>query len=327
VTRASDRPPRVSIVIPVFNGANYLRTAIDSALAQTHPDVEVIVVNDGSTDGGATDAIARRYGDRIRYLVKANGGVATALNLGIQEMTGEYFSWLSHDDVYLPEKVAAQVARVVPGAPPSVLFGDYAFIDAAGKQIGVKRFHGRVDAMRYELVVGDPVNGCTVLVPRRCLESVGPFDSGLRTIQDYDMWFRLAARFPFVHQPGIHLLSRIHPLQGTRTIPTYYPESARVLARFVEELPDEEVRRVHGEPVALGWARLALRLKLRGFDEASRAALSRGRAVLTGAGPAARAGFAARAAACVVLTRKVKPAYWLGRIRSAGAGRSKGTGA
>jgi glycosyltransferase involved in cell wall biosynthesis len=327
VTRASVTPPRISIVIPVYNGANYLRTAVDSALAQTHPDVEVIVVNDGSTDGGATDAIARRYGSRIRYLSKPNGGVATALNLGIQEMTGEYFSWLSHDDVYLPEKVAAQVAVAEKLDAPSVLFGDYAFIDASGKQIGVKRFRGRVDAMRYELVVADPVNGCTVLVPRSCLEAVGPFDPGLRTIQDYDMWFRLAARFPFVHVPGIHLLSRIHPLQGTRTIPTYYPESAGVLARFVEELPDDEVLRVHGEPVALGFARVALRMKLRGFDEAARAALARGRARLAEAGPLARAEFAAGAAACALLTRKLKPGYWLARARSGGAGGAKGGGA
>ena len=79
--------PLVSIVIPVYNGANYMREAIDSALAQTYKNIEVIVVNDGSTDN--TDEIAKSYGDKIRYFKKENGGVATALNLGIREMRGE----------------------------------------------------------------------------------------------------------------------------------------------------------------------------------------------------------------------------------------------
>src|SRR5688500_7068290 len=101
--------PRVSVVIPVYNGANYLAQAIDSALAQTYPDGEVVVVDDGSTDERATERIARGYGHRIRYIRKENGGVATALNAGIEAMTGDYFSWLSHDDMYLPDKVALQV--------------------------------------------------------------------------------------------------------------------------------------------------------------------------------------------------------------------------
>ena len=90
--------PMVSIVIPVYNGSNYLSEAIDSALNQTYPNCEVIVVNDGSEDEGKTENIALSYGSKIRYFAKKNGGAATALNLGIAEMKGEYFSWLSHDE-------------------------------------------------------------------------------------------------------------------------------------------------------------------------------------------------------------------------------------
>ena len=99
--------PLVSIVIPVYNGANFVREAIDSALAQTYRNIEIIVVNDGSTDN--TRDIALSYGDKIRYFEKENGGVSTALNLAISEMKGEYFSWLSHDDLYAPEKVEAEI--------------------------------------------------------------------------------------------------------------------------------------------------------------------------------------------------------------------------
>ena len=94
--------PLVSIVIPVYNGADYLSECIDSALAQTYSNIEILVINDGSVDDGATEAVAQSYGDRIRYFRKENGGVSSALNLGIQHMRGDYFSWLSHDDRYEP---------------------------------------------------------------------------------------------------------------------------------------------------------------------------------------------------------------------------------
>ena len=101
--------PKVSIVIPVYNGSNYLREAIDSALAQTYKNIEVIVINDGSNDKGKTDKICKSYGNKIRYFKKENGGVASALNMGIEKMQGEYFSWLSNDDIYYQDKVEKQV--------------------------------------------------------------------------------------------------------------------------------------------------------------------------------------------------------------------------
>ena len=104
--------PLVSIVIPVYNGSNFLQQAIDSALNQTYKNIEIIVVNDGSRDDGATEQIALSYGDKIRYFSKENGGVSTALNMGIANMKGEYFSWLSHDDMYKPEKIEKQIEAI-----------------------------------------------------------------------------------------------------------------------------------------------------------------------------------------------------------------------
>ena len=94
--------PLVSIIIPVYNGANYLREAIESALGQTYGNCEVLVINDGSNDHGETEREALKFGDRIRYFKKENGGVASALNLGIRKMRGEYFSWLSHGFSTMP---------------------------------------------------------------------------------------------------------------------------------------------------------------------------------------------------------------------------------
>ena len=103
--------PLVSIVIPVYNGENYLEEAIESALAQTYNNIEIIVVNDGSVDN--TDAICKKYKNKIRYFKKENGGVASALNLAIEKMQGKYFSWLSHDDLYFPQKIENQINFLV----------------------------------------------------------------------------------------------------------------------------------------------------------------------------------------------------------------------
>ena len=128
--------PLVSIIIPVYNGSNYLREAIDSVLAQTYRNIEILVINDGSNDNGSTREIALSYGDQIRYFEKENGGVASALNKGLKEATGDYLSWLSHDDVYLPEKVAKEMEKLL--ALPdknAVVFCRHSVMDAKGKHL------------------------------------------------------------------------------------------------------------------------------------------------------------------------------------------------
>ena len=122
--------PLVSIVIPVYNGANFLKEAIESALAQTYANIEILVVNDGSTDEGKTRNIALSYGDKIRYFEKVNGGVSSALNLGIKEMKGEYFSWLSHDDVYFPKKIETQIKFLEDNQlPMAITYTDFCCIN------------------------------------------------------------------------------------------------------------------------------------------------------------------------------------------------------
>ena len=130
--------PKVSIIIPVYNGSNYLKNAIECALQQTYGNLEVLVVDDGSTDDGATENIAMEYGDRIRYFKKPNGGVSSALNFGIQNMTGDYFSWLSHDDAYSNDKIKDSVDLLAEHkliGEDAVAFTGGHFIDSYGKVI------------------------------------------------------------------------------------------------------------------------------------------------------------------------------------------------
>jgi len=233
--------PLVSIVIPVYNGADYMREAIDSALAQTYDHREVIVVNDGSADNGSTEKIASSYGRRIRYFSKENGGVASALNLGIKEMRGEFFSWLSHDDVYLPDKCRGQVEFWRQcGDARAILYADAAIIDAAGKII---RAHVAMpdikeDEAIYRIWGGDSVlNGCTMLIPRSLLLEAGGFNETLPTTQDYDLWLRLALeeKAVFRRYPGVVLLSRQHDAQGSK-LPAHTRECAELFSAYVPQV-------------------------------------------------------------------------------------------
>ncbi|MBP1750280.1 MAG: glycosyltransferase, partial [Deltaproteobacteria bacterium] len=211
--------PGVSIIIPVYNGADYMREAIDSALAQTYENLEVIVINDGSNDGGQTEAVAREYGNRISFYSKENGGVSSALNMGIRKMTGEYFSWLSHDDVYHKEKIEVQIKYLKEHPGTTITYSDFEIIDEISRRIRLKRLKSvPSDQFRYSITVNSLVNGCTFLIPKTCFDTCGFFDESLKIVQDYDMWFRLANSYRIDHIPEVLVKSRYHRDQGTRRL-------------------------------------------------------------------------------------------------------------
>jgi hypothetical protein len=274
VSGLPDRP-RVSIVIPVFNGANYLAEAIDSALAQTWPELEVIVVDDGSTDGGATVRVAAAHGDRIRLIRRGHGGVAAALNAGIAAMTGDLFAWLSHDDVYLPHKVERQIEVMRRHPGPVIAYSDYELVGRDLRRIKTKRLPDVTDrGFRTWLLTHSSLHGCTLLVPRACLAEAR-FDERLATTQDYDLWFRLASDYRFVRVPEILLRYRIHDRQESWTNPRRTEEGNRLLLGFLEQVGPAEIEAATGRPAGLTYLEAAVRFKFRGYREAAGRALER----------------------------------------------------
>jgi len=238
--------PKVSIIIPVYNGADYLSQAIDSALAQTWKNLEVIVVNDGSDDGQATARIAQSYGGRIRYLEKPNGGVASALNMGIENMTGEYFSWLSHDDLYLPGKIAHQMRVVTKsGNPQQLVAGGYYIIDGERQPIALMDFYRLYPRAKLETplfpVFHCAVNGCTLLIHRSHFDRVGLFNEALLTTQDYDLWFRMLRGQKLIYSRRIDVASREHKEQTSRRLKgEHEKECARLWIHLLSQVADEE---------------------------------------------------------------------------------------
>lgn len=231
----------VSIIIPVYNGSNYLGEAIDSALAQTYPNIEIVVVNDGSNDDGLTEAVALSYGDKIRYISKSNGGVSSALNVGISQMKGEYFSWLSHDDKYTPTKVENQVKLIQKYDGRRVIaLCESRFIDAKSEMMSHQpknRFCSEEIKWRAaltDLFGNGTYNGCAFLIPKKYFDECGGFDEQLRFAQDTLMWSKLLfSECSIVYEAEIGVWSRIHANQQTHKSRHLLEHDGLIIAEYI----------------------------------------------------------------------------------------------
>ena len=221
--------PLVSIIIPVYNGANYVQNAIECALNQTYTNIEVLVINDGSNDNGETETAVKKYENRVRYIKKENGGVSSALNLAIREMRGEWFSWLSHDDAYYPDKVKKQVEAVnmlmeTEKLPKEkiVIYGANERIDKHGDVILKKKFNVKNQENNIDLILSNIkhyiICGCAVLVSKEALLRVGGFNEQIRTVSDAECFYKLlfdGCRFYFLYD--VLVQSRQHKSQVGKT--------------------------------------------------------------------------------------------------------------
>ncbi len=211
--------PKVSIVIPVYNGANYLSEAIDSALTQTYKNIEVIVVNDGSDDGWKTEEIAKSYFGRVTYYYKPNGGVSSALNLGINNMTGDFFSWLSHDDIYYPDKIDKQLNYFLQhGYSKHIIYSHNEIISSDGSILKAgSSYEIDQSKLNYNILAKRFISGCTLLIPKQAFAEVGLFSDRYYTVQDFEMWFRLISNgYIFKYLPITAVKTRLHNMQDSR---------------------------------------------------------------------------------------------------------------
>lgn len=239
--------PLVSIVIPAYNASNYLSQAIDSALAQSYKNIEILVINDGSKDNGETERIALSYGDKIRYFHKENGGSSSALNLGIEKMKGEWFSWLSHDDIYYSNKVKKEIdlinelldnkTIVQEKLYKNLFFAAANLIDGQGKIIrkeskkNLEKTNKKINCSKGSLnLIANPTqdgfHGCSCLINKKAFDEVGVFDEKLRLLNDMDLWFRFyIAGYVVRFLPEVLVCGRVHSGQVSRSIGFSYHNS------------------------------------------------------------------------------------------------------
>lgn len=206
--------PTVDVVIPCFNHGRFLAEAVDSALRQTYPHVKVTVVDDGSTDD--TPVVAGRFGDRIQYLLKTNGGLAAARNTGIEATQGDLLVFLDADDFLHDDSIRSHLEVMQQRPEVSVTYGNYLYVNEAGEEIGRDEPIDFGTDPFHSLVSGfvPPVHAMTFR--RSAIVNAGGFDSSIRWHEDLELWLRIAAaghRFAKVDYLGA--CYRKHP--GTLT--------------------------------------------------------------------------------------------------------------
>lgn len=190
--------PAVSVVIPAYNAARFLKDTIDTVLRQSFTDYEIIVVDDGSTD--ATASVARSFGERVRYFHQQNRGASAARNEGIRRATGKYIAFLDSDDLWTPEKLAAQVGILEKNPEIGLVYSDWSLTQDTGpaRASFLETVPGVSGRVFDELIQRGFVLTSTVLVRRGCLDDVGLFDETLPVVEDYDLWLRIAYRWKIV---------------------------------------------------------------------------------------------------------------------------------
>ncbi|MEZ4618577.1 MAG: glycosyltransferase [Caldilineaceae bacterium] len=177
----------VSVIIPNYNHAQYLSAAIESVLAQDYQPIEIIVVDDGSTDNSR--AVVAQFGDKVRPLWQENRGLSAARNTGIHAARGVYIGLLDADDMYEPHFVSTLVAQLEATPTASGIYCGYQFVDQnnrplpqiEARSIGAEQLH-------QALADGNFLVPEAMLLRRTCYAQVGPFDEALRACEDWDMW-------------------------------------------------------------------------------------------------------------------------------------------
>ncbi len=248
--------PKVSIIMPAYNASNFIREAIDSALNQTYDNIEIIVINDGSNDRGKTKNIVKKYKNKVRYYEKENGGVSSALNYGISKMKGDYFAWLSHDDLMEPDHIKNLVDFIsIEGNKEKIPFSLYKLVNEKKKlyfnltinaQITGGDYKTSILKNEFPLLVGE-INGGSVLIPKSAFKKVGKFSEEQRITQERDMWDRLMhAGYQFVNIPFDTSIIRLHSSQVSNTNVHVKEESQKKNLDILFNLSDDSIEKLFG---------------------------------------------------------------------------------
>ncbi|TWT23083.1 glycosyltransferase [Luteimonas marina] len=227
--------PETSVIIPTWNRRDLIARAIDSVLAQTRPVDEIIVVDDGSTDGTG-EYLAARYGERIACVRQANAGVSAARNRGLAMARGHYIALLDSDDEWLPEKTQRQVAFLDANPGIGLVLCDVMRMAPDGSMIDVfdRRRQIPEDGPALRWVLRDPALApLSVLMRREVYEDVGGFDETLRTAEDLDFHLRVAARWP-IGVVGEPLARALRGHDGLSALASTEDDYIRVMERAAE---------------------------------------------------------------------------------------------
>lgn len=232
--------PFATIIVPTYNQAVFLGDALDSLLAQTDSNWEAIVVNDGSTDH--TAQIAEEYtrrDSRIRYIHKSNGGVASALNVGLKNARGEWIHWLSSDDLFERQKLAINRLWIKRHPDCNFFFSYFTLLREVSGVRERRELWGPLPDPEHQILTlfyRNYVSGISICIKQTAWEEAGFFDESLYYAQDYGQWLRLLQKGQAVFIPEWMVISRNHAAQGSETFPdACYFDTAKAAITFINQ--------------------------------------------------------------------------------------------
>jgi glycosyltransferase involved in cell wall biosynthesis len=274
--------PRVSVIVPAYNSAEFIASSLISILEQTYRDYEIIVVDDGSTDETKQQAVA--VSPAVRYIYQANGGPSLARNTGIAAARGSLICFLDADDLWLPGKLAAQVECMDRNPAAGLIFSDEEEFDERGVQcrslLATSRFYpdivesGTVANACQRLLVENFIPTSTVMIRRDCFSMVGLFDPLLKASEDRDLWSRIAASFPIVGLRDVHGRKRVVASSVSRDVEKTLRSRIRLWTKARELFPELAPRRTVNALLATTYVHLGYVLLRNGStSEARRMAL------------------------------------------------------
>lgn len=225
--------PKVSIITPAYNQADYLVETIESVLGQTYQNIEYIVINDGSTDD--TARVVNRYDGRIHYIYQSNIGQAATINKGWSIAKGQYIGYLSADDRLKPMAVESLVNILLEKPSIDVVYPDFDLIDANGSFISTCA----TEEYNYENLIGDLLcyPGPGALLRRKVFERYGGWDVSLKQVPDFDYWLKIARKDNFARLPKVMADYRVHQGSASFQVISYDRsiEILRVVKRYWSE--------------------------------------------------------------------------------------------
>lgn len=221
--------PKISVIIPVYNGAKTIKKTIKSVLAQTFQDFEIVIIDDGSTD--QTLQVIQEINDsRIEVYSYSNAGVSHARNEGIKQARGEYISFIDADDLWTPDKLEFQYEILQNNPSAKIAYSWTDWIDEDDRFLRpAARLSFEGDIYANLLIIDFMGCGSNPLIFRECLLAVGGFDSTLRGGEDWDLWIRLAARYEFVCVRSPQILYRQTTTSVSKDISLMEKDCLRVI--------------------------------------------------------------------------------------------------
>ena len=231
--------PEVSVIIPCYNSERFIRETLSSVLSQTFAAIEIIIIDDGSTD--STKEIIDSFSDlRIKYFYKQNEGVSIARNRGIGCSKGKYIAFLDADDIWLPEKIERQVGKMEKEKSASLIYSGFYIIDDNGLVMDTFNRESSGDIIKDLVLIGNTIGTSSgVLARREVFEDTGGFDPSLSTAADWDMWIRILNRYGIAYIDKPLFKYRSHASGMHRNINIQEQDTRKILHKFFSSLTQE----------------------------------------------------------------------------------------